>query len=211
MTARSHRPFSQWVLDQEILHLASLRHFLAQAGVPPRCIRECRVDSMLLQAGTRKHRDVRDKIANLTWKDQAESQQCAFQLPWPSSECEEPVFRAEELQHDDKTILDFEPPLPVTEGVEPAATPWWTDLDEDAARNAALQHEGLMVRGIGGTGKTTFVRTLVAALRENGEKVAVISRCHVSAKLFEGGMTADRFLLSSFKKFRGTLVIEEAS
>ena len=78
---------------------------------------------MLLQAGTRKHREIRDRVTNVTWKSLAESQQCAFQLPWPSSACEEPVFRCEELEHDSKTILDVEPPLPVTLGEAPADTP----------------------------------------------------------------------------------------
>ena len=56
-----------------------------------------------------------------------------------------------------------------------------------------------------------MVPTFSRPVESGRRKVAVISRCHVSTKLFEGRMTTDRFLLSSFKKSRGTLVTEEAS
>ena len=146
VTARSHRPFSQWVLDQEHLHLAQLRFFLAQAGVPPRCIRECRVDSMLLQAGTKKHRDIQQKVLKVTWKSLAESQQCAFQLAWPSSECEEPVFRAEAIEHDSKTILDFDPPLPVTDLVSGDRLPVESDRRK-GRRDLTMSRFSEVVRG----------------------------------------------------------------
>ena len=50
-TGRSHRPFWQWVIDQEHLHLAMLRRALLE--LPPRAFKEIRVDSILLQAGAR--------------------------------------------------------------------------------------------------------------------------------------------------------------
>ncbi len=57
----------------------------------------------------------------------------------------------------------------------------------------------LAVFGISGTGKTYFVNRLVAKLRET-EKVTIVSRCHVAARLHEGGMTADAFVIRHTKK-----------
>ena len=47
-------------------------------------------------------------------------------------------------------------------------------------------------------------------LREAGERVEIISRCHVAAKAFSNGTKADKFVLSKLGSFRcGTLIIEE--
>ena len=54
-TGRSHRPFWQWVIDQEHLHIAQLRDYLQ---LPPRAFKEIRVDSIVLQAGVTKHNEI---------------------------------------------------------------------------------------------------------------------------------------------------------
>ena len=59
--ARTHRPFHQWVIDQEHLLMAQLLRMLQQ-DVPPRAIRELRVDSILLQAGVKKHQGIQQKM-----------------------------------------------------------------------------------------------------------------------------------------------------
>ena len=43
------------VIDQEHLLMAQMLRMLQQEGVPPRAFRELRVDSILLQAGVKKH------------------------------------------------------------------------------------------------------------------------------------------------------------
>ena len=68
-----------------------------------------------------------------------------------------------------------------------------------------------MLCGIGGVGKTTLTKEFIAEMKKKGERVEIISRCHVSAKPL-GGHTADKYTLSTLGGFRnGTLVIEEAS
>ena len=72
--ARSHRPFHQWCIDQEHLVMAKILFMLQHElgflrSVPSRAFRELRVDSILLQTGTRKNREIRNIIKNLTWKD----------------------------------------------------------------------------------------------------------------------------------------------
>ena len=68
-TARSHRPFHQSILDQEALLVAQCRMELVKLRVPPRAVRQFRVDSLLLQCGTRKHKEVCANIESLTWGD----------------------------------------------------------------------------------------------------------------------------------------------
>ena len=58
--ARSHRPYHQWCIDQEHLAMARILFmFQTELGLPPRAFRELRVDSILLQAGTKNHREIR--------------------------------------------------------------------------------------------------------------------------------------------------------
>ena len=180
--ARTHRFFHQWVVDQEHLLMARLLHTLQQDGVPPRAVRELRVDSILLQAGAKKHEGIKAHCLKATWKDLG-------------GECTETVARAEIIQKDSKTLLDFTPALPTSSGEEPPPVPWWTDLNEEQVREAVRRGEGLNVCAVAGTGKSTLVKDIVRELRES-ERVEIMARCHVSSKAFSGGMTADKFILS---------------
>ena len=137
--ARTHRFFHQWVIDQEHLLMARLLHTLQQDGVPPRAVRELRVDSILLQAGAKNHKEVVNKIPHLTWKDLGGCEQCT-----------ETVARAEIIQKDSKTLLDFTPALPTSSGEEPRPVPFWTDLSEEQARDAVRRGQGLNLCGIAG-------------------------------------------------------------
>ena len=216
VTARSHRPFHQAILDQESLLVAQCRMELAKLQIPPRAIRQVRVDSLLLQCGTRKHKEVCAKIESLTWGDLWHRapilEALGVEMPWPTG-CEERVFRAEIIEATSKTLLDHDPPLPTSGGTLSPPMRAWSFLDEEAARRAVLeQSQGLMISGIAGCGKTFFAKKVVAGLRQRNVRVAIISRCHVSARLFEAGQTADRFVLAQLPHFRdGVLIIEEAS
>jgi hypothetical protein len=55
-----------------------------------------------------------------------------------------------------------------------------------------LHGESLSVRGIAGTGKSTFLRECVEELRGLGKVVEVVAKCHVAAARI-GGVTADYF------------------
>ena len=61
LTGRSHRPFHQWVIDQEHLLIAQCRHLL---NLPPRHFKELRVDSILLQAGGKEHKKLSIRFPN---------------------------------------------------------------------------------------------------------------------------------------------------
>ena len=202
-TCRTHRPFHQWVIDQEHLLMAQLLHMLQHElgflkGLPQRAFKELRVDSILLQGGVRKHKEVCQKITNLTWKALA------------GSDCEDAIARAEIIDTNSKTILDFTPALPNSSGEEPQAIPWWKDLNEEEARVAIKRGESLNIASIAGTGKTFLCKDIIRELRENNEKVEIIARCHVAAKALNG-TTADKFILSKLGSFRcGTLMIEES-
>ena len=84
-------------------------------------------------------------------------------------------------------------------------------MNEQEAKAAIQRGESLMLCGIGGVGKTTLTKEFIAGMKERGERVEIISRCHVSAKPLSG-QTADKFIISTLGGFRaGTLVIEEVS
>ena len=46
-----------------------MAQLLRMLSVAPRAIRELRVDSILLQAGVKKHKGIQDAILKTTWKD----------------------------------------------------------------------------------------------------------------------------------------------
>ena len=157
-------------------------------GIPSRAFRELRVDSILLQAGTKKNRDLQVKNLKITWQD----------LGFRSDEV---VCRAETVDKDCRSLLDFTPPLPTSCGEQPELVPWWRDLSEEQAHEAVMKAEGLNVCGVAGTGKSTWVSKIISELKARGERVEIIARCHVSSKAL-GGQTADKFILSKLGSFR---------
>ena len=100
----------------DFTHAPARTRFLK--GLPQRAFKELRVDSILLQAGKMKHKAIRDVITKCSWKTLA------------NSDCEDAIARAEIIDTNSKTILDFVPALPNSSGEEPQAIPWWKDLNE---------------------------------------------------------------------------------
>ena len=146
--ASSYRPVWQYVCDMEHVLLAQARYALDRLSVPARCIREMRVDSALLQPGTRKGREIAEKLSALTWAELAEQQRNPFQMEWPKCEYTGKVFRCEEIPHDSRTILDFDPPLHAATGVAPTVAQPWRDLNEDEARDVVLKrNDSLLISG----------------------------------------------------------------
>ena len=82
-----------------------MAQLLRTLSVAPRAVRELRVDTILLQAGVKKHRDSHEHIMTVTWQDLADREQCVFKTPWPTSECTEVVARAEYIEKDSLTIF----------------------------------------------------------------------------------------------------------
>jgi hypothetical protein len=88
------------------------------------------------------------------------------------------------------------------------------DLTVDEAMEAAMQGRGLLVLGAPGTGKTHWVRGVVAALRQAGKRVDCIAKTHVAVHnlAVEGACTADHWVRKHVRAggvHCQTLVIEE--
>jgi Cdc6-like AAA superfamily ATPase len=88
------------------------------------------------------------------------------------------------------------------------------DLTVDEAMEAAMQGRGLLVLGAPGTGKTHWVRGVVAALRQAGRRVDCIAKTHVAVHnlAVEGACTADYWVRKHVRAggvHCHTLVIEE--
>ena len=63
-----------------------------------------RVDSLLLQPGTKKGREVGETLSKMTWQDLAEQQCNQYQLEWPRCGYQGAVFRCEEIPSDSETL-----------------------------------------------------------------------------------------------------------
>jgi Cdc6-like AAA superfamily ATPase len=67
--------------------------------------------------------------------------------------------------------------------------------DEEEARAAVMAGQSLLVEGSPGSGKTTFVRSLVDALRASGKVVDIIAKTHAAVQNFaQNAQTADRWV-----------------
>ena len=69
----------------------------------------------------------------------------------------------------------------------------WRTLSADEAEGRALDGESLVVHGVAGTGKTTFLQGVVERLRASGKMVDVVSKTHVASNR-AGGVTADHWV-----------------
>jgi hypothetical protein len=69
----------------------------------------------------------------------------------------------------------------------------WTDLTEDEAFTRVLHGQSLLVLGIAGTGKTHYIKDLVARLRTNSKKVEIMSKTHTASER-AGGVTCDHWV-----------------
>jgi hypothetical protein len=86
-----------------------------------------------------------------------------------------------------------DPGLPERKAETPATAVAWTDLGETEAEEAVLRGESLLILGIAGTGKTTYVQGMVERLRCAGKRVDVISKTHTASRR-AGGVTADHWI-----------------
>jgi hypothetical protein len=69
----------------------------------------------------------------------------------------------------------------------------WADLDTAAAEKHVRSGGSLLVTGLAGTGKSTWIRAQIAALKADGKTVVVIAKTH-NAAMVAGGDTADHFV-----------------
>lgn len=108
-------------------------------------------------------------------------------------ESSEPVFRVQAAVERDLLRIDPAPPArDATQLAVPASA--FRDLTPEQGAEAVLcAGQSLLVLGVAGTGKTTFLRGVVERLRAAGQRVAVISKTHC-ASARAGGCTADYFV-----------------
>jgi hypothetical protein len=88
--------------------------------------------------------------------------------------------------------MKMEPGIPRRQVVLNYAPKVWRDMDKEEAMRLVMHGESLIVEGIAGTGKSTFLQECVQELRALGKVVEVVSKCHVAAARI-GGTTADYF------------------
>jgi 5-methylcytosine-specific restriction protein A len=84
------------------------------------------------------------------------------------------------------------------------------DTQQDIAVEDLVMNGGGMVRGRGGTGKSTVLRRLKEALEARGEEVHVIAFTHVAAGNIDGG-TILHELHSNIRKKQVCLLVDEIS
>ena len=108
----------------------------------------------------------------------------------------ETVFRVQAAV--DKYRLHIDPSHPTRLWEVELPSSVWNDLNPSQAEEVVLNGESLLVQGIAGTGKTTFLRGIVERLRSLGKRVDVISKTHVASSR-AGGCTADHYVLRHVK------------
>ncbi len=69
----------------------------------------------------------------------------------------------------------------------------WALLDPEEGERRVLDGGSLLVTGIAGTGKTTYVRGIVERLRTDKKVVDIISKTHTASR-WAGGVTADHWV-----------------
>ena len=68
VTTTSMRPVVHQILDRELTLLAEMALKIELLGVPQRCIKQARVDSLLVQPGKRKVKNTLE-LSNLKYSD----------------------------------------------------------------------------------------------------------------------------------------------
>ena len=183
------------IMDAEALLLAKVGYELRQC-IPGRQIRECRVDSILFQAG-RRAKAVMDKISSLTYGDlNAPPQDNCFQKfvrHEHELQSSAVAFRAYSIKSDDQLVLRGSYKQLKLEVAPPQPCVNWTYYSAEAFQERILNRESGYISGIAGTGKSYTMKKLREELEAHGCWCKVAAECHVAA-LNAGGGTADAFL-----------------
>ena len=150
------------IMDAEALLMAKVGYELRQC-LPGRQIRECRVDSILFQAG-RRAKAVMEKVAALTYADlNAPPQDNYFQkFVRHDHELQSATraFRAYTIKNDDQLILrgcykqlkmEVAPPQPCVE---------WTYHNLEGFSQKVTKRQSGYISGIAGTGKSVTMKAL---------------------------------------------------
>ena len=187
-------PIHMQILDSEQLMLARMRNALVvQCGLTLRNIKECRVDSCLIQAGNKRDNEVIEKMQQFTRSIREEDykkvriQECLAPSSCPSIgrsfwDDEPKCFRAEQLGGEklEKTRLRGNYNLPVSNASPPEDPLEWAWHTHETAADAVSNGQSLYISGIGGTGKSYTMKQLVKALQAQSVNVMTLSKCRVA-------------------------------
>ena len=171
----SHRPLHDLCMCTEAVRIGQMLDCLKKQ----RCIPlEIKTDSILYRRTNRaKHCLAELTFDNLhTLRDQFEGRavrlnEFAAMAPMDGHET---VFRVQAAVEKDRLHIDPSPPTRSWTVDLPNTS--WRDLTPSQAEEAVLNGEGLLVEGIAGTGKTTFLRGVVERLRSLGKRIDVLSK-----------------------------------
>ncbi len=105
--------------------------------------------------------------------------------------CDVKPFRVSEATQAD--LMKTKPALPSRSWVLQEKSRAWSTLAPDEAERRVLEGESLLVVGIAGTGKTTYLKGVAERLAASGKRVDVVSKTHVASNR-AGGVTADHWV-----------------
>ncbi len=178
----SCRPLHDLCMGTEALRVGQMLYSLKQARA---VVYEIKTDSVLYKPLKR----IPPKLAELRFRDldtlraQLEpSARGAKRLderhlvsPIPSDEV---VFRV--MAATEADLMKSTPQLPSRTWDLKEHSRTWRTLSADEAEGRALDGESLVVHGVAGTGKTTFLQGVVERPRARGKKVDIVSKTHVA-------------------------------
>ena len=117
MVTSSMRPIVHQVWDRELTLLAEMAYAIDQLGIPRRAIKQARVDSLLLQPGTRKMQQAID-LPKLTYQDLCYDATIFSAIAWKQNTSGAQVLKAEVLPHESRSIIGQGDVNPQVDGFE---------------------------------------------------------------------------------------------
>ena len=219
LTNASMRPIHDQIMHTEATRVAQLVYVVKALGVPPRAITDIKTDAVVLAGFAKKRRRALEAVEEVTF---AELPQLRRRFEGIKAMLVENPMAGRAGDADKVFRLGTAPRRlqgvfgePTREAPAPSARGGWTELAVAEAVAHAMAGKSLAVLGPPGTGKTYFVRSIVAALRSEGRRVDVVAKTHAACQNFGAGcVTADHFVRKYLRNGRcpsAALVVEEFS
>ena len=193
--AASHRPLHDLCMGTEAVRVGQMLYALKRQ----RCtVLELKTDSVLYRPpkrakvclGQLELQDLHQLRNRFEGANARLDEYCAVAPVEESSS--EAVFRAQAAVERDRLRIDPAPPARAAQLEVSGAS--YRDLTPEQGAEAVLcAGQSLLVLGVAGTGKTTYLQGIVERLRALGKRVAVIAKTHC-ASARAGGCTADYFV-----------------
>jgi len=179
------------IIDAEALLLARVASYM-RFTLTARCIKECRVDSVLFQGG-RKAPELMKRVSALTYGDlHAPPEDNHFQKfirHEHEAKSDTLAFRTYSIKPEDPVILRGSYKIPKMDVMPPQPCVDWTYFSEEAFKAICLNGGSGYISGIAGVGKSYTMLQITKALEEQGRWV----KTHAASQNI-GGQTCDSFL-----------------